>query len=354
MKHSHFDRLPNVLNIMNRYHILDRTVDRNAVKIRAAGTPCTYWRNMSITSLGKRPNNELKCYCWSDDTQVSSPDKKHFLCAGTGIIGGGSIPGIGENLSAVGSYQKYGYVELIQATPSNLTKSSNNLIITGSRGSAYAISGSSQLETLTTERFSLYNFKEIDYILMNESIDADQNRIDYSYTIDDVTWIDLVLTDYSSSPIANKQAELVLPEGTEYIRFRITFRKRYTTSQSPKWNSLRFRYRHHISLNEMDPRFETTIPAFLAARQPQSKVVEQGEHGWTMKFPVEWWVLPDADIQNSDIIMFLQGTYRNYRYQVNNLKEYVYGQNLQILHKDFTSNLIRDEDELLGIIHYLI
>ena len=344
---------------MDRFHILDRTVNRNKVKIWAAGSPCTYWRNTAITSLGKRPDNEVKCYCWSDpdtgdDTQISSPDRKHFLCAGTGIVGGGAISGIGEDLPAVGGYQKYGYVELIQATPSNLTKSSSNLVITGSRGSAYAISGGSQTETLTTERFSLYNFKEVDYILMNESIDADQNRIEYSYSTDDIIWSDLILTNYTSSPIANRQSELILPEGTEYIRFKITFKKRYTTSQSPKWNSLRFRYRHHITLTEIDPRFNISIPAFLAARQPQSKVVEQGEYGWTMKFPLEWWVLPDADIQNSDIIMFLQGTYGEYRYQVKDLKDYVYGQNLQILHKDFTSNLIRDENELLGIIHYLI
>ncbi len=359
MRHSSPDRLPNVLNVMNRYHILDRTVDRNVVKMQAAGSPCTVWRNTAIDAIGKRPEHELKCYCWSEpttgaDAQVASPDRKHFLCAGTGVLGGGAISGVGKDLSAVGGYQKYGYVELVLSTPSPLTKSSNNLVIVGDRGSAYAISGISLTETLTTERFQLYNLKEVDHILMTESIDANQNKIEYKYSTDDSTWNDLVITDYFNSQLGNRQATLTLPEGAQYIRFRIVLKKRYVTSQSPKWNSLRFRYRHLLTLQQIDPRFNTSIPAFLAARQPQAREIKQGEYGWQTTFPLEWWVLPDADILNTDIIMFLQGTYVNYRYQVKNLKEYVYGQNLQMLHKDFHSELIRDENELLGIIHYLI
>lgn len=359
MRWSVADRLPDVQRTVDRYHILDRTVNRNKVKIWNSGSPCTYWRNTALDAIGKRPEHELKCYCWSEpvtgvDSQIGTPDKQHFLCAGTGVIGGGAISGIGKNLPAVGGYQKYGYVELVLSTPTPLTKSSNNLVIIGERGSSYALSGTALNETLTSERFSLHNFKEVDHILMTESIDADQNRIEYKYSIDDSTWTDLVVTNYSNSQLGNRQASLSLPEGTEYIRFRIILKKRYATSQSPKWNSLRFRYRHLLILNQIDPRFSTAIPSFLAARQPQSKMITQGEYGWTTKFPLEWWTLPDADIMNTDIIMFLQGTYTGYRYQVSNLKEYTYGQNLQLLHKDFHSELIRDENELLGIVHYLI
>jgi hypothetical protein len=145
-----------------------------------------------------------------------------------------------------------------------------------------------------------------------------------------------------------------LAEGTEYIRFRITLKKRYAASQSPKWNSIRFRYRKHIVLSEMDPRFSIEVPAFLAAREQQTRVIEQGEYGWTTKFPLNWWTLPDADIQNADVIMFLQGTYEDERYEVKNLREFVYGNTLQILHKGFEAEFIRDENELLGIIHYLL
>jgi len=358
---AHFDRLPNVLNVMNRFHVLDRTIDRNRVKMAASGSPCTYWRNTAVSSLIKRPSNELPCYCWVPpqgcDTSVAdraSPDRGHFLCMGTGILGGGSISGIGDDLPAVGGYQKYGYVELTISTPSEFTRSSNNIVISGKRGSKYVITGDSTVESLTTERYELYNFKDVNHFLINEAIDPDQNRIEYEYTTDDSNWVQLTLSPYTDSKLANKKAEFNLPEGTEYIRFRITLRKRYSRSQSPRWNSIRFRYRIHKTLYEIDSRFNIHVPAFLAARQAQTKEIEQGEYGWKVKFPLDWWVLPEADIQDTDVMMFLQGLYANYRFQIQNVKEYVYGQYLQLLHKDFRTELIRDKHSLLGIIHFLI
>lgn len=309
----------------------------------AAGSPCTYWRNSSVTKIGALPTGLTKCYCWSTpssgDVQTVSPDRKHFLCQGTGYLEG---------------YQKYGYTEITLSTPSTLTKSSQNIIVRGERGSSYSISGNSLVETLTSEKFTLTNFKEFSHFLVNDKTDPDQNRIEYEYTINEVDWITIELLNYSEKQIANRYGILDLPSDCESIRFRIRLRKKVATSQSPMWNSIRFRYRKQISLRSMDPRFAIDIPAFMAAREQQTKQIEQGQYGWTTKFPIEWWTLPDADILNTDIIMFLQGTYKDYRFQVKNLRELVYGENLQLLHKKFESVLIRDENELLGIVHYLL
>jgi len=352
MRWSHPEKLPNIKTTMDRYGILPRIINRNRVKINAAGSPCTYWRNQSISALAKVPTEDIdKCYCWSDptedsngDAQRSQPDRRHFLCHGTGYLPG---------------YQKYGYTEIVIGTPSAFTLTSDSLVITGNRNSTYTLSGRTTSEDLTSERITLTTFKEVEHILINDVMDLDQNQMEYYYSVNDVDWIELDDTaDYTGlSPeyrIANKQAFLTLPEGTEYIRFRIRFRKRTTSSIPPKWNSLRFRYRKHPILSAMDPRFAIDMPAFLAAREQESRVIEATEHGWTVKYPLNWWTLPEADIQNADVIMFLQGTYINYRFETTNLREFSYGENLQILHKAFESTMIRDEHALLGIIHYLI
>jgi len=342
MRWTHGDRIPAIKSVMDRYNILNRMVDRNRAKMWAAGSPCTYWRNSGITSIGTQNTEETKCYCWSTpedgDSQQSAPDRKHFLCMGTGYLSG---------------YQKYGYNEITLSTPSTWTKSSSNIVISGTRGSSFIISGSSQSETLTSERFILDRLQEVTFFYANDFMDADQNRVEYEYSTDDINWIDITMSDIES-PLANRQGGLSLATSTGYIRFRITLKKRYATSPSPKWNSIRFRYRNHVTLQELDPRFNITIPSFMAAREQQTKQIEQGEYGWTTKFPLEWWVLPDADVRNTDIIMFLQGKFHNDMFQIKNLREFTYGEYLQVLHKSFEGAYIRDEHELLGIIHYLL
>ena len=337
--------------------------------MRAAGTPCTFWRNMAITSTGTYRTNMTKCYCWASpiegggsvSTQAVQPDRRHFLCYGTGILDTDDVGGVG--LIVGGGYQKYGYREHIISTPTKgLDRSSNNLIISGSRGSCYVISGNSISETLTSPRYQLFNFKEVDYLLINEDINNTQNRIEYSYSTDDTNWISLVLSEYNpaftlSEKIANVQAALDLPEGTEYIRFRIRLRKKTVTSPSPKWNSIKFRYRNMLNFNEIDPIFsDVSTPAFLAAREQQSTVVEQvdGGVGWETRFPLRFWTLPDAAIEDTDVIKFIKGTYKDRMFEVNDLIKYTYGEMAYILHRGFEANYIRDNLDLLGIVHYLI
>lgn len=343
MRWSVGGKLPNIKAVMDRYNVLNQMVERNRTKMRASGAPCTYWRNSALTSMGETPAGLTKCYCWATptgaDSQQSAPDRKHFLCMGTGYLQG---------------YQKYGYQEIVVSTPSTLTSSSKNVVISGERNSSFGISGNSILETLTTERFALTRFLDVAYFLINDIVDPNQNRIEYYYSVDETNWVRIAISDYTASPIANKQGALSLPAGTSHIRFRITFKKKVVTATSPKWNSIRFRYRNGLTLHAIDPHFNINIPSFLASREAQKKTVEGGEHGWVTRFPVEWWVMPDADVKFLDIIMFVQGAYSDYRFVIDNVREFVYGENLQLLHKTFESKFIRDYQDLVGITHLLL
>jgi hypothetical protein len=340
------EKLPDVKGVMDRYGILNRMINRNRVKMAGAGSPCTYWRNSAISKTGLTPEGLTKCYCWatptgSGDSQQSAPDRRHFLCMGTGYLEG---------------YQKYGYKETVLSTPSAFTKSSQNLVISGERGSAYSLTGTSLSETLTSGVITLTRFKEVDHFLANDATDADQNRVEYEYSLDGTNWTAITMVAYTGeSRLANKQSSgFTLPTSTGSIQFRIRLKKRFASSPSPKWNSIRFRYRNQLTLREIDHRFAIDIPSFLAAREQQKKSIEQGEHGWTTKFPVEWWTLPEADIQNADILMFLIGGMEGYRFETKNMREVMYGSTLQILHKSFESAFLRDNKDLLGIVHYFI
>lgn len=353
------DRLPNVKTVMDRYRLLDRTLLRNREKINAAGSPCIYYKNMSLDVLGRFPANATKCYCWTTpdgtSTQQVTPDRSHFVCMGTGMLGTPDQPG-------VGGYQRYGYEEIVFTTVHQFTKSSNNLIISGSRNSVISISGNSLAETFTTDRYSLPFFKEVDYFLINESIDSDKNRIDFQYSTDDITWNTLTLIDYTHSRLANKQAFFQLPEYTSTgftstggIRFRATLRKKTTLMPSPQFNCFRFRYRNQKNLCEIDERFlDITRPAFLAAREQQTKEIFQSEHGWSTRFPIKWWVLPEVALENEDVIRFIKGTFADQFFVAKNITKYTYGENLQILHRGFESGQIRDRNDILGIIFYLL
>lgn len=352
------DKLPDVRGIIDRYHIYERILDRNYVKLAGAGTPCTFYRNQSITPIGNLPKDGIKCYCWStptgDPNQKAQPDRSHFLCMGTGYI---SIYQNNSEFAGIGGYQKYGYVEHTFSTVSGLTASSANIIIGGERNSSYSITGNSLSETLITNNLTLTRLKEVNYFLANDITDTitNNNRITYSYSLDNGTnWINLTMTDYTASKLANRIATFTLPINTEHIKFKITLQKRNTTSVSPKFNSIRFRYRNMFALKEIDPRFDVNIPSFLAAREQQSQEISQGQYGWSTKYPLNFWTMPDANVENADLIKFLQGTYADYIFETSQVRKYTYGPFTQITHKGFEGGLLRDENDLLGIVHYFI
>ena len=334
-------RLPDVRSVSDRFQIYNTVINRNRAIITGSGSPTTYWRNQAITPIGTINTSLTRCYCY--DTQATAPDKKHFLCQGTGYLE---------------SYQKYGYTEIIFATPTTGITKTTNVVISGTRGSAYSISGSGTSETITSARYTLTNFKAVDYFFANEQTDLVNNRIEYSYSLDDINWIPIVISTYalfSTIPIANKTATLSIPSGTQYIRFKIVMKKKTVTSPSPAFNCIRFRYINQYTLAEIDDRFDyITTPAFLASKEQVSQQVEQGEFGFTTTYPLRFWVLPDAVLWEGDVIQFLVGTLAGYKFECKSIIPYLYGPYQQLSHRGFEAAFIRDKNDLLGITHYLL
>jgi hypothetical protein len=138
------------------------------------------------------------------------------------------------------------------------------------------------------------------------------------------------------------------------IRFKAVLKKKTTTAQSPLFNSIRFRYRNQYRYIDLDTRFgNITVPAFLAAREQVAEEIQQGEFGWTTRRPMRWWVLPEANIEQSDIVEFLQGDLQGTMHTLQNLTKYQYGPMLQILHRGFETRFIRDDKDLMGIAYLL-
>jgi len=325
-----------VRGVINRYRIYDHVISQLRVKLRGCGTPCTLYKNVANTFYGLAPTDQTRCYCW--DEEKAQPDRSHFLCMGTGYLGG---------------YQKYGYEEIVVSTPSTVTKDSY-ITIAGSSGSLFTISSNSERQgTIETERFALTRFESVDRFLINDKTDSVLNRITYYYSTDDVTWNEISTSAYSTNNLANKQGTFTLPTGTAYIRFRIVLLKRTATTASPEFNSIRFRYRNQKNLIDMDPTYSIGYPAFLAAREQQNIEITEGPYGWATVRPLRWWTLPEVTIENFDIIQFLQGTFQGQFYEVQQTTPHVHGPDLQVTHRDFTSSYLRDKHDVLKIIQYL-
>ena len=356
-------RTPDIFNVVKKYQLYDRILQRNVALAKGYGLPCSYWRASDLTPEGTIPKTDkTRCYCYTSPIEggtstTQSPlgqqgQRDHFLCSGTSILDVKDTNGI----SLGGGYQRYGYREHIYSTPSKLTFDTSNLIISGTRGSNYTLSGASLNGTLTTERILLTNLLDVNYFLVNDEVDSNVNRIDYYYSTDDITWIQITMSAYTNLKLAKRQGALTLPEGTEYVRFRITLRKRSAASPSPKWNFIKFRYRNMKTLREIDPSFAIDIPAFLIIRDQQTAVIEGSTQGggWVTKYPLKFKTLPDATIENSDVLTFLQGTFQDYIFQVQNVIKNSYGPYSQILHRDFQAEYIRDDNDIMKIAHLLL
>lgn len=325
-----------VRGVIDKFQLYDRTISELRVKLRGSGVPCTFYRNTAIDAYGSLNKTGVKCYCWG--SQEGQPDRSHFLCMGTGFLS---------------SYQKYGYEEITISTPSTVTKE-DHVLITGERNSRFVISSPTLLTgRITTEQLPLSQFRSVDRFLVNDWLETGQSRIRYYFTTDDTTWTEISLQPYTESTIATRQGMLSVPTDAEFIRFSISLEKRASSSSSPAFNSLRFRYRKQLLLNQIDPRYITSIPAFLAAREQQTIEIKQGQYGWETNRPLRWWTLPEVDILNSDVIMFLEGYMQNQYYEISNLTPHVHGPSGRLIHKSFESSYIRDANDILKITHLL-
>lgn len=332
-----------VRGVIDKFQIYGKVLAESRQKIRGAGAPCTYYENKSISYYGTAPKDATRCYCWGE--QTSSPDRSHFLCLGTGYLEG---------------YQKYGYSETVLATPSGFFFKDTSIIKSGSRSEGYAMSSSSATSgELIFNKIELSHFYEVDRFYVTHLADLNQNNLEYYFTINDVEWHRIPLSTLKNNPLADFAGDLtvfsniITPDMT-YVRFKIVFRKRYNTSTSAMFNSIRFRYRNQLNLSDTDQRYaHITYPAFLAAREQQTIEITQGEQGWTTVRPLRWWVLPEVNIKNEDLISFVDGSLSGQYYVVRNLTPHMHGPELQVLHKAFESSYIRDSHDIIKILHML-
>lgn len=328
-----------IRGVIDKFQIYDHVISMLRTKMRGAGTPCTLFSNSAISFYGTAPEHLTKCYCWGN--QENQPNRSHFLCLGTGYLEG---------------YQRYGYEEIVVSTPSTVTKDASVITtqVSGDPEVYFVISSPSVTQgIITTQSLSLTRCRAFDRFIVNDSTNSAQNSIRYYYTIDNNTWIEIPMTTYNTNKLGTRQGTFTLPQGTESIKFRIVLQKRYANSPSPKFNSLRFRYRNQKTLVEMDPKFDINEAAFLACREQQTIEVKQGAQGWETVRPLRWWTLPEVAIKDGDLIKFLTGFMSNQFYEVQSTTPHLHGPTTKLLHTSFESEYIRDPNDVIKIINLL-
>ena len=324
--------------VIDKYNIYYQTIARLKVKMSVGGSPCTYWKNSSIDEFGVYNTQATKCYCYSHNS--SQPDPRHALCMGTGVLSG---------------YQKYGYHEEVYASPSyggSLITASGVTI--SEKNDSLVMSGNDMNVEVFTVALPLTRYKQIDRILVSDKCDTEQNQIEYYYSLDNTTWIKMTFEVYAIETLANKiSIPITTSTGLTNIYFKLKFRKRYANSTSPIFYSMRFRYRNMYNLKDIAPRYPVIEPAFLADREQQKIIVEGGDKGWETKYPLIWWVLPEVNVSNSDIIQFHNGLYTGRKFIITWLERRFQGPEMIHTSTSFEAQLIRDQNELLGILAYL-
>lgn len=353
MRWTNPHRQPDIRRAIDGYRLYDRTLMLLRTKMAGAGSACTYWKNEAIDFYGKLNENLTKCYCWSKDEETDNPttsikaqpNKDHFLCMGTGMLGG---------------YQKYGYEEIVFSTPSTHT-TSNDAVTVGTDNTGepdrFILSGSLLSGDIISENFTLTRFKDVNHFIVKDKHDEGVNKLEYFYSTDNgVNWTELTMVDYTDTNLGDEQAsDFTLPNDSTQVKFKVTLKRRYASSPSPLFNSFRFRYRKQLKLADIDTRFNSVaLPAFLASREQTTMEITQGEQGWKTVRPTRWWVLPEANIKNNDIIMFLEGEFQDQMYEVQNLVEHTHGPSLKVIHRSFESAYLRDNYDIIRIIDFLI
>lgn len=336
----------NVRSIVDKFNIYNQVIERNHLKMRGTGTPCTYYKNTAFDDLGNFNVNATKCYCYTTQTggTMAAPDPRHSLCQGTGVLSG---------------YQRYGYSEHVYASTSlsagHLVKTAeigeflDNGVSKGFQLNAGALQGD-----ITTAAIPLTRFQAFDRFLAKDFVDKDNNRVEYYYSLDNINWTLITLAPYAVNDMANVMGtNIVIPAASAQIWFRARLKKRIATAPSPRLNHFRFRFRNMSTLGSVDARFPLSSPSFLAAREQERSIIEQGQFGWETKFPLKWWTLPEVDINNHDVIQFHQGLYANKKFLVDNVIRYTHGPELQVTHTSFETVIIRDTTDLKGVLYYL-
>ena len=342
--------------IIKDHALINRTLLIDRSKMAAAGSPCTAFKNQTWNPDGTIRAGLTKCYCW--DAQQAAPDKKHSLCMGTGYLEG---------------YQKYGYKEVVISTPSTITKTPGIIIsATDKPNDSFTMSSTTLVETVTTAQIPLVRFQDVSYFYARSKFVATDDRIKYFYRTTDTTlvpatntvpahtietpWTEITMVDYASDLSTQKAADNYVWHltGATWIKFQISFQKRLSTSPSPVFNSIRFRFRNMPNYGDIDSRFHyIRIPAFLAAREQSQQQITATNVGFKTDWPLTWWTLPEVAMDENDIIRFLVGENEGQTHVVDWTMKHQYGPHLQTLHRQFYTKFLREYNDLLGIVHLL-
>lgn len=334
--------------IIDTYKLYEQSLNKNRLTIQANGTPCTYYNNTAWNEFGQFNKISTKCFCYN--TEKAQPDSRHYLCMGTGVLSG---------------YQKYGFVEEVLAAPSiaagNVIMPNTAILYNDAtlKNSGVQISSASVTDVeLVSKQINLTRFLAVDHFLVKDTADGANTRVEYYYSLDNVTWTQLTMDSFMlngrSSDFATRQATgFNIPEGTPSIWFKVRLRKKNTSVPSPVWICLRFRYRKMRVLQDIYPRHRINEPAFLLGRDQTTTSLKEGQYGVDIRYPQRLWVLPEVNIMNKDIIVFYHGPWANHKFIVKNMERRLHGPEQFETSKIFEVDAIRDEADVEGIIDYL-
>jgi hypothetical protein len=328
---------------MDVHRTFQQALNRNRILLSSLGAPVSffYFQGNKQIDIAGNYIKPIPCYCALDQKgNPKDPDPNHRACYGTG-----ALPG----------FERYGYNTIvISTTTPNLTL--NNVtknIDEKGRISKFSLSGNALTGDIISDNYQLTNIKDINFFRFAESVNLEENRIEYYYSPDNGTTYIQIPIDYTNklNPVPNLS---VIPNTITQIKFKITLRKRFANSSSPVFGYIKFRFRDQYLLSEIDSRFrEINIPATLAAPYINPYLLKQKEVGIVVDNEPQWWTLPEAAVNNGDVILYLLGHNQGKMYTISNVEVRTYGKIGSVLSLKFNTKLITHDTESLGILKYL-
>lgn len=332
--------------LIDMHRTAEAVWNRHRVLLRAVGTPITvfYITGLEQKIIDGKLVPPQACYCALDRLgNPQSPDRDHHLCYGVGVLPG---------------WDRYGYKShVVATTTAGLTLTGSRVIPDDkNRLSTFALNDGSLVGTIVTPDYPVSNFLEFTSWVFRESVDRENNRNEYEYSIDSgTTWIPIPI-NYTNklNPVVDMS---VFPQPgavVNTIRFRITQRKRVAAASTPLFGYIKFRYRNMYTLAEIDDGYrEVTIPATLMAYQNNPFSLTQGNSGLYVEQKPTWWTLPESRISNGDVIMYLLGHRRGRMYMCSDAEERTYMKYASPMSISFQTKYIMDEQSDMGVTKYL-
>lgn len=328
---------------MDVHRTFQQALNRNRVLLTSLGSPVSvfyFQGNKQITLAGDYAK-PVPCYCSLDQKGApTNPDPNHRACYGTG-----ALPG----------FERYGYrtIAISTTTPSlSLTNVMKSIDEKG-RISKFTLTGTATTGDIITPDYPVTDFKDITSFRFTEAINLEENRNEYYFSTNAGVSYTLIPVDYTdkTNPVADIS---VFPSTMASIRFKVTQKKKTATSSSPVFGYIKFRYRDQFYLSEIDNRFrEINIPATLAAPSQNPYLLKQKEMGIVIDSEPSWWTLPETQLNNGDVLLYLLGHNQGKMYTISNMQVNTYGKIGSALSLRFNTKLITAEAEHLGVVKYL-